>query len=151
MMRLTSIHALWISKFFDLLLWVKLSTIHLYHAWKAIEAFIGFAHRQHDGFSYSKSFLLSLSCLLDRKEKKLVKKITPLRNAFVHYDFGPLTHNELPPNSMPMKVLEGCLERSLSMNLNNYCAFLPEAQCKLIEGLMNLIAFPNYDSASNKI
>ena len=149
LLRLSSIKALRKSGFLEKTLWLKLNTVYLFHAYKAIESFIGFAHKPSQKFIYSRDFLSQCSEVFSRDEKKQIKKMKKLRNAFVHYDFEDLIDSTVSSSRNFDLLLETAIESTMKMSLSQYESFLSTAVDKAIINLKAITGFPEYDPRRN--
>lgn len=146
MMQLASVEALHSGGFFDDPLWMKFATASLYHAYKAIGVFSGYAHDPSCNRSYPSDFLDEVSALFNREERKMLKRVRPLRNALVHYDFGPVLVPDVSDKMTPHEVLGESIGTSLGITVDEYYAFLTAMCSKLIKEISDLIKFPAYDT-----
>lgn len=149
LLRLSSIKALRKSGFLEKTLWLKLNTAYLFHAYKAIEGFIGFAHKPSQKFIYSRDFLSQCSEVFSRDEKKQIKKMKKLRNAFVHYDFEDLIDSTVSSSRNFDLLLETAIESTMKMDLSQYESFLSTVVDKAIMNLKAITGFPEYDPRRN--
>lgn len=149
LLRLPPIKALRKSGFLEKTLWLKLNTVYLFHAYKAIESFIGFAHKPSQKFIYSRDFLSQCSEVFSRDEKKQIKKMKKLRNAFVHYDFEDLIDSTVSSSRNFDLLLETAIESTMKMSLSQYESFLSTAVDKAIINLKAITGFPEYDPRRN--
>ena len=149
LLRLSSIKALQESGFLEKTLWLKLATIYLFHAHKAIENFIGFAYKPSEKFTYSRILLSQCSEVFSRDEKKKIKKMKKLRNAFVHYDFECLIDTAVSNSRNFDFLLETVIESVMGMNLSQYELFLSTAIDRTVINLMTITGFPEYNPKCN--
>lgn len=146
MIQLTSVKALHAGGFFGDPLWMKFATTSLYHAYKAIDVFSGFARSPSCNKSYPPDFLNKVSALFNCKERKLLKDIRPLRNALIHYDFDADLVPNVSDKMTSYEVLGESIDTSLNMTVDEYHAFLTAKCAKLIKDISDLIEFPPYDA-----
>lgn len=137
------------SGFLEKTIWLKLTTVYLFHAYKAIESFIGFAYKPSQKFIYSRILLSQCSNVFSRNEKKQIKRMKKLRNAFVHYDFEDLIDATIS-NSRNFDLLLGMTIKSImKMNLTQYESFFSAVVDKTIMNLKTITGFPEYDPKRN--
>ena len=144
MMQVASVKALHEGGFFSDVLWLKFATISLYHAHRAIEAFTGYSHLPENAQTYPGEFSQGLSSVLDRSDRKLLKKAKPLRNALIHYDFKPSMVPDDVGHLDSMEILAHAVKSSLGMEIDEYCNFLSVTTDRLTANISSLIHFPTY-------
>lgn len=149
LLRLSSIEALRKGGFLENILWIKLATVYLFHAYRAIESFIGFAYQPTPNLFYSRSFLALCSNIFSRAEKKKLKKMKKLRNAFVHYDFEDLIDAALSDSRDFVFLLNSVLESRVEMGLTQYESFLSDLLNNATIALREVTRFPEYNPMHN--
>lgn len=147
--RLSSIEALRKGGFLEKTLWLKLATVYLFHAYRAIESFVAFVHKPSQGLFYSSDFLSRCCNIFSRDEKKKLKKMKKLRNAFVHYDFEPLIDYSLLGSRDYAFLLNAVLESRMEMTFIQYESFLSALISKAITSLKVITGFPTYSPRRN--
>lgn len=149
LLRLSSIQALRKSGFLEKAIWLKLATVYLFHAYKAIESFRGFAYRSSQKFIYPRILLSQCSEIFSRDEKKQIKKMKKLRNAFVHYDFEDLIDTPMSNSRNFDLLLEATIISAMKMDFSQYELFLSTVVDKVIMNLKAITGFPEYDPKHN--
>ena len=147
--RLSSIEALRKGGFLEKTLWLKLATVYLFHAYRAIEGCVAFMHKPSQGLFYSSDFLSRCCNIFSRDEKKKLKKMKKLRNAFVHYDFEPLIDYSLLGSRDYAFLLNAVLESRMEMTFIQYESFLSALISKAITSLKVITGFPTYSPRRN--
>ena len=144
MMQLSSVDALRTGGFLNDALWCKFATVSLFHTFKSISSFETFVYSGRSSQHYSSELLKAISSLFTREEKKILKKISPLRNAMVHYDFSEKLLPIVNDDALPYDVLAIAVKNALDMSLADYYVFLTETRRRLIDELKALTSFPDY-------
>lgn len=143
--------ALAAAGFFAPLVWAKFGTVTLYHCWRSLSTFDGYAHRccKDDQSRYPDPVLREVSSLLSREERKCIKKMKRLRDAFIHYDLGKVKPLCISQDASPSEYLDALLLHEVGMNAEEYRVFLSDTYTKLIGGLARVIEFPACDPAKD--
>lgn len=149
LLRLSSIQALRKSGFLEKTIWLKLATVYLFHAYKAIGSFIGVTHKPPQKFIYSQILLSECSGIFSRDEKKQIRRMKKLRNAFVHYDFEDLISTTMSNSRNFDLLLEAAINSTMKMDFFQYEFFLSNVVDKAIMNLKAIIGFPEYDPKCN--
>lgn len=149
LMLLSSVCALRSAGFFNDAAWLKYSSLTLDHAWRAIECFSGYQRKMTNQAKIPAAFLNSVGGLLNREDKRFIKKAHPLRNAMMHYDFTDKIVPIEVDGSDPWTVMNIASETVTKMSVYEYCCELFRVRDKLVDSISNLITFPDYNPAKS--
>ena len=142
---LTSVPVLRKAGFLNPAIYLKYSAMTLDLAWRSIVNFAAYARTDKTTRSFPANFLNEVGRLLNRDEKKFIKKARPLRNAMVHYDFT----RELVPDGLnesnPWTVMDAATLLKCGMTVDEFSAELFRVRNKLADAIANLVCFPPYD------
>ena len=67
---------------------IKMLIIGLYHGMKSVESLTSFLCSPGNDWRLSEETMRLVGSVFPREDRKLVKRLKPLRDAFVHYDFS---------------------------------------------------------------
>lgn len=149
LMLLSSVCALRSAGFFNDAAWLKYSSLTLDHAWRAIECFSGYHRKMTNEAKIPATFLNSVGGLLNREDKRFIKKAHLLRNAMMHYDFTDKIVPIEVDGSDPWTVMNIASETVTKMSVYEYGCELFRVRDKLVESISNLISFPDFNPAKS--
>lgn len=149
LMLLSSVCALRSAGFFNDAALLKYSSLTLDHAWRAIECFSGYHRKMTNEEKIPATFLNSVGGLLNREDKRFIKKAHPLRNAMMHYDFTDKIVPIEVDGSDPWTVMNIASETVAKMSVYEYGCELFRVRDKLIESISHLISFPAFNPAKS--
>lgn len=150
LMRLASIEALRRNQFLEQFIWIKLATIYIYHVHKSLENFKAHIFNSRFKRYYSSDFRNSCSTIFERSHAKLIKKMKPLRNAFVHYDFEKLVRDISIDSQNHNVLLANVIQHVMDIDFAEYKTFLITTTYETVEKLQSIIGFPAYNPVRNK-
>lgn len=149
LMLLSSVCALRSAGFFNDAAWLKYSSLTLDHAWRAIECFSGYHRKMTNEAKIPATFLNSVGGLLNREDKRFIKKAHLLRNAMMHYDFTDKIVPIEVDGSDPWTVMNIASETVTKMSVYEYGCELFRVRDKLVESISYLISFPDFNPAKS--
>ena len=144
MMQLNAVDSLCKAGFFEMSVWIKFQTITLYQTYKSVGLLSGYL-RRCAGRSKTPEFLRNLDGMLSRENKKTMKRIRPLRNALIHYDFSEANYPKLNEPEEPWALLEAAVFQSTGYSLPEYVEFLVGVGLNYRQGLDRLLSFPRFN------
>ncbi len=144
LMLLTSVCALREAGFLDDAVWLKYSSLTLEHTWRAIDNFAAYSRTTKVDPPLASAFLDDVGHLLNRDEKKLIKRSHPLRNAMMHYDFTEDLAPDGVDGSNPWEVIDVATMRVCGKPVKEFGEELFRVRDKLAKKICELIGFPCY-------
>lgn len=144
MMQLNAVDSLSKAGFFEMSVWIKFQTITLYQIYKSVGLLSGYLRRRVSR-SKTPEFLRNLDGMLPRENKKTMKRIRPLRNALIHYDFSEANYPKLNELEEPWALLEAAVSQSTGYSLPEYIEFLVGVGLSYRQGLDRLLSFPRFN------
>lgn len=146
LMLLVSVDVLFEAGFFTETVLIKYSCLSLDHVARALQIFTTFA-RTHEKLDLcSDGFLSEVEGLIPREDKKWIKRVHPLRNAFMHYDFSGKLVPDPSSCSSSWTILDIACNNQLGLDSQEFKSELTAVRSKLERSLCELIAFPQFDS-----
>lgn len=144
MTTLSSVKALRKGGFLDVYVWIKLETVALYHVYKSISNLIGYIHRQETKLGLPDELIREIQGFVTHEEKRSLKKMRKLRNAFAHYDFGPNIVPVSKDSMSPWEILQEAIQNSVGMSCGEYMRFLLLTHDELVAKLQRILRLPRY-------
>lgn len=144
MMLLNAVESLRKAGFFEMSVWIKFQTITLYQMHRSVGILSGNL-RKCPGRSRTPEFLHNLDGLLSRENKRVMRRIRPLRNALIHYDFSESNYPKLNETEEPWAFLEEAVFQSTGYSLPEYIEFLAGVGANYRQGLARLLSFPRFN------
>lgn len=144
MTTLSSVKALRQGGFLEDVVWMKFETVALYHTYKALSNLVGSWHRPGVAPGLPEGLISEIQGLTTHAEKQVLKRMRRLRNAFIHYDFGPgIVPVSRQPRS-PSETLQAAIVNTVGMSYKEYEQFLLRTHEELVLRLQRLLSFPEY-------
>lgn len=145
LMLLVSVDVLFEAGFFTETVLIKYSCLSLDHVARALQIFTTFA-RTHEKLDLcSDGFLFEVEGLIPREDKKWIKRVHPLRNAFMHYDFSEKLVPDPSGCSSSWTILDIACNNQLGLDSQEFKSELTAVRCRLERSICELIAFPKFD------
>lgn len=145
LMLLVSVDVLFEAGFFTETVLIKYSCLSLDHVARALQIFTTFA-RTHEKLDLcSDGFLFEVEGLIPREDKKWIKRVHPLRNAFMHYDFSEKLVPDPSGCSSSWTILDIACNNQLGLDSQEFKSELTAVRCRLERSICELIAFPQFD------
>jgi hypothetical protein len=145
LMLLVSVDVLFEAGFFTETVLIKYSCLSLDHVARALQAFTTFARTHTELDLCTNRFLSKVEGLIPREDKKWIKRVHPLRNAFMHYDFSEKLVPDPSGCSSSWTILDIACNNQLGLDSQEFKSELTAVRCRLERSICELIAFPQFD------
>lgn len=146
MMQLCAVESLRQAGFLEMSVWIKFQTIALYQLSMSVGILSGYL-RKSASLRRTLEFVHDLDGIITRESKRAMKRIRPLRNSLIHYDFSEKIYPELNEKDGPWSLLEDAIFQTTGYSLSEYSEFLITVGEEYRQGLACLLNFPKYNPA----